>query len=113
VKRRRRFFFNEINTLLSPFHGLMFVLKRLPQAKAWGYLLPPLRGDKQAVDLVASYGLSLTARPKAPASTSRRLRLGGKQGKRKTDKLRWRSLSVVLEQAFCEFFANDSPITRC
>jgi hypothetical protein len=25
---------NDINKLLSPFHGLMFVLKRLPQAKA-------------------------------------------------------------------------------
>jgi hypothetical protein len=37
--------FNDINTLLSPFHGLMFVFKRLPQAKAWGYLLPPLRGE--------------------------------------------------------------------
>jgi hypothetical protein len=31
--------------LLSPFHGLEFILKRLPQAKAWGYLLPPLRGE--------------------------------------------------------------------
>jgi hypothetical protein len=27
-------FFNDINTLLSPFHGLMFIFKRLPQAKA-------------------------------------------------------------------------------
>jgi hypothetical protein len=39
------FFFNDISTLLSPFHGLTFVFKRLPQAKARGYLLPPLRGD--------------------------------------------------------------------
>jgi len=23
----------------------MFIFKRLPQAKAWGYLLPPLRGE--------------------------------------------------------------------
>jgi hypothetical protein len=37
--------FNDINTLLSPFHSLMFIFKRLPQAKAWGYLLPPLRGE--------------------------------------------------------------------
>ena len=100
----------------------MFVLKRLPQANAWGYLLPPLRGeirtivvplnlvaipnlltprdkphcgksslsprrrDKQAVDLVASRGLPFTAQPKAPACAGRRIRLGGKQGKRKTDK---------------------------
>jgi hypothetical protein len=38
-------FFNYINTLLSPFHGSMFIFNRLPQAKAWGYLLPPLRGE--------------------------------------------------------------------
>jgi len=39
------FFFNDISTLLSPFHGLTFIFKRLPQAKAWGYSLPPLRGE--------------------------------------------------------------------
>jgi hypothetical protein len=39
------FFFNDISTLLSPFHGLTFIFKHLPQAKAWGYLLPPLRGE--------------------------------------------------------------------
>jgi hypothetical protein len=39
------FFFNDISTLLPPFHGLMFIFKRLPQAEAWGYLLPPLRGE--------------------------------------------------------------------
>jgi hypothetical protein len=39
------FFFNDISTLLSPFHGFTFVFKRLPQAKARGYLLPPLRGE--------------------------------------------------------------------
>jgi hypothetical protein len=38
-------FFHDIITLLSPFHGLMFMIERLPQAKAWGYLLPPLRGE--------------------------------------------------------------------
>jgi hypothetical protein len=39
------FFFNDISKLLSPFHGLTFIFKRLPQAKAWSYLLPPLRGE--------------------------------------------------------------------
>jgi hypothetical protein len=28
------FFFNDISTLLSPLHGLTFIFKRLPQAKA-------------------------------------------------------------------------------
>jgi hypothetical protein len=27
-------FFHDIITLLSPFHGLMFMIERLPQAKA-------------------------------------------------------------------------------
>jgi hypothetical protein len=47
VKRRQRFFY-EINTLLSPFHGLMFI-NVFPQAKAWGYLLLPLRGEIRTI----------------------------------------------------------------
>jgi hypothetical protein len=27
-------FFNDVSTLLSPFHGLTFILKHLPEAKA-------------------------------------------------------------------------------
>ena len=33
------------NTIHQPFHGLTFIFKPLPPAKAWGDLLPPLRGE--------------------------------------------------------------------
>jgi hypothetical protein len=42
-------FFNDINTFLSPFHGLIFIFKRIPQAKAQGYLLPPLQGEIRTI----------------------------------------------------------------
>ena len=58
-------FFNDINTLLSPFHGLTFIFKLLPQAKAWGYLLPPLRGEirTKAVPRVVQKPMDHRGRP--------------------------------------------------
>ncbi|MCA9048714.1 MAG: hypothetical protein KDA89_08295, partial [Planctomycetaceae bacterium] len=38
-------FFDDISALLSPFHGFTFHSNIFPQAEAWGYVLPPLRGE--------------------------------------------------------------------
>ena len=86
----------------------MFFFKRLPQAKAWGYLLPPLRDEIRTivarVNLVAIPNL-LTPRDKPHCGKSR-------LSPRRWDKpgsVAWLSLGQVL----CEFRVNDSPITAC
>ena len=85
----------------------MFVLKRLPQAEAWGYLLPPLRGEirTKVVPLnLAAIPNFVTPRDKPHC---------GKSSLSPHDQNKPGSVAgLSLGQVFCEFFANDSAIER-